>query len=86
LGATARLYGDNSNILLLAGTDANLDTNAKIIINKDGTMSIGTLSLDGINSVISSGTNWSITPITASFNNIVASGKIISSIFEYHKL
>lgn len=86
LGETARLYGDNSNILLLAGTDANLDTNAKIIINKDGTMSLGTLRFDGVNSTISSGTNWSITPITATFNDIIASGKIVSSIFEYDKL
>ena len=98
LGNTARLFGNADDTrLLIAGTDEPAPgqqptyQNPHIIINKDGTMGVGNIYLDGINSRISGGlsslgADWFISPTVASFSNIVASGKIVSSIFEYNKL
>lgn len=89
LGNSARLFGnDDDTRLLIAGTNVEYD-NPKIVINKNGTMTIGSIALDGRNSSIYGGewgSEWNITPTVASFANIVASGKITSSIFEYNKM
>lgn len=86
LGDSARLYGNsNPDLLLTAGEDGNHE-NPSIIIYKDGTAKLGALTFDGVNSNIFSGSSWSITPTTATFNDIVATGKIVTSIFEYNKM
>lgn len=96
LGNTSRLFGNSDDQrLLIAGADEPpigqepTYSNPRIIINKNGTMGLGSIFLDGINSRISgglTGADWFVSPTVASFANIVASGKIISSIFEYNKL
>lgn len=60
-----------------------IKTNGKIIAN-DITLNkgqIGSITLDGSNSIIT-GQNWFIGPNEAQFNNITASGKITTAIFE----
>ena len=87
---------DGAHISILAGegiihyTDANeinsgfaIKTNGKIIANDISLNKgqIGSISLDGSNSIIT-GQNWFIGPDEAQFNNITASGKITTAIFE----
>lgn len=92
LGTTARLGGDSESYVLIAGTEGGY-ANPKILIQKDGIIKLGNennqIVLNGIDSTIGGGqygAEWFISPTVASFANIVASGKITTSIFEYNKI
>lgn len=69
-------YGDNNGYILT--------TDNGIKLSQDGLLEIGNLSLDGESSTIR-GANWYIDPDTASFKNIVASGRITTAVFEQNK-
>lgn len=64
-------------------------SNVTFLLTADGILSLGNgtnqITLDGSNSTIS-GNTWSITPNVATFNNIVASGRIETAVFEYNKV
>lgn len=53
----------------------------EIELTDKGTMRLGAIQVNGATSTIS-GTNFSITPDTAQFHNIIASGKISTAVFE----
>lgn len=59
--------------------------NNTITIKDTGLMTLGNITLDGVNSTII-GNNFSITPQNSIFNNIVATGKIVTSVFETNKV
>lgn len=67
--------GENGNFFI--GTDGKITTNDLNIVKG----SIGNILIDGESSSIS-GNGWSINPTAATFNNIVASGKISTAVFE----
>ena len=56
-------------------------TNESVVLYDNGYMTVGTLSLDGVDSTIK-GNNWYISPSMAHFQNVTVSGKISTSVFE----
>ena len=77
----ARIYNPdvNNNLFITAGS------NSEIVIKDTGIATFGGITINGSNSSIS-GTNFSITPDISVFNNIVATGKIVTSVFESNKV
>lgn len=80
-----------SHMALGNATIKNPDKNNRIFIEADnitiydtGEIKVGDITIDGSKSEIS-GEDFSITPNSAQFNNIIASGKITCSVFETEK-
>ena len=75
----------------LSGTDKNfltvIDDEKKPIItwNRAGLLKVGNIELNGAESKISAGQNWSINSSSAEFKNITVSGKIVSTVFETNR-
>ena len=77
----ARIYNPdvNNNLFITAGS------NSEIIIKDTGIATFGGITIDGSTSTIT-GANYTITPNISTFNNIVATGKIVTSVFESNKI
>jgi hypothetical protein len=75
----AFLFNPTKNGGKLLQVGSNDDT--KILLNHDGTASIGSIKINGAESKIY-GENWSLTPSLASFSNVSVSGSIKTAVFE----
>lgn len=76
-------HKDNEEGIFIKGTvlkEGNQVTTLKIFPN--GNASFGEIEIDSENSILKCGNNWNLTPTTATFNNIVASGSIKTAVFE----
>ena len=82
LGDKAYLWNPDANSVNHNFIEVKDNSNANIVtLNDSGLLRIGQISLDGLTSTIS-GNSFFITPELASFNNISASGKISTVVFE----
>lgn len=76
----------SNNYILEAGIDSN-GTRGIVTLTQDGILRLGNITLNGKTSKIAGINNsWWIGPEQAVFNNIIAKGKIVTSVFEIDKI